>query len=295
MIQHSEGISGTLLITGSAGFIGSSLIPMTEDAQVLEIAHSWTSKNELRDLISGHKIDSCIHLGWYASSPDYLYSEEKNRQSYERSLELVELLLEQECTHLTAVGSGAEYIQNSTFLVEGDPTNDDLPYLHYKGLLREHLLSLNSEGGLKSAWCRIFNVIGPKEHQERLIPTIIGRLINSQPIDLTAGTQIRDYLHVDDVARAIISVSIKRLSGIYNICSGEPVEMRTLWKDIAADLDGLDLLNIGFREPDKYDPPCRIGSNAKLCADTSWRRQINYTEMIRDTVSYWTSRLSKGN
>ena len=81
---------------------------------------------------------------------------------------------------------------------------------------------------MQVAWLRLFYQYGPFEHERRLMPTVIRALLHNQSVKITKGKQIRDFLHVEDVAAAIWTVARSDLSGPVNIGSGQPVAVRDI-------------------------------------------------------------------
>ena len=76
---------------------------------------------------------------------------------------------------------------------------------------------------------RLFNVYGVGEAQHRLIPYLIDRLSCDEPVDLTGGEQVRDFLHVEDVVEALLAASQPAdlvPYTVYNVCSGRPRRSR---------------------------------------------------------------------
>lgn len=59
---------------------------------------------------------------------------------------------------------------------------------------------------MSDAWRRVFFQYGPGERPERLVPTVIRALLQQQPAYCTSSKQIRDYLHVQDVADALVKL-----------------------------------------------------------------------------------------
>src|SRR5205823_13590039 len=70
---------------------------------------------------------------------------------------------------------------------------------------------------------RIFYSYGPYEDTRRLVPSITRALLEGSIAKVTLGQQVRDYLHVEDIASAIWAVAQSDVTGAVNIASGEPV------------------------------------------------------------------------
>ncbi len=70
-------------------------------------------------------------------------------------------------------------------------------------------------------------IYGLGENPNRLIPYTVHSIKSNQPLHLTSGTQIRQYLHVSDASRAIIkSIQENVPSGIYNLSSTDVCTVR---------------------------------------------------------------------
>jgi nucleoside-diphosphate-sugar epimerase len=69
-------------------------------------------------------------------------------------------------------------------------------------------------------WGRIFFLYGPGEKPGRLVSGIISNLLAGRRIETTAGTQIRDFTHVADVAGAFAALCDSDVTGPINIASG---------------------------------------------------------------------------
>ena len=120
---------------------------------------------------------------------------------------------------------------------------------------------------------RPFGVFGEGEGPSRLAPSIINSLRNGQKIDTTEGQQIRDFVNVKDVAKAIVELSESNYHPyeIYNICSNNPVKVRDFIEEIV-DVCGFDknLVNFGAL-------PYRDNEAMKFAGDnTKLQKVINY-------------------
>jgi len=72
-------------------------------------------------------------------------------------------------------------------------------------------------------------IYGPRENSSRLIPYIVSCLKASNPPRLSAGNQIRQYIHCKDIVSLINQLLEKEVtSGIYNIASDESIKIADL-------------------------------------------------------------------
>jgi len=96
---------------------------------------------------------------------------------------------------------------------------------------------------------RLFGVYGPGEAAYRLFPSLIASLEKGQAVDLSDGTQKRDFIHVDDVCDYLYRIAtLKSLPDFVDLGTGEAIEIKTLCLWIAQSLGKeTELLNFGAR------------------------------------------------
>src|ERR687895_80246 len=62
------------------------------------------------------------------------------------------------------------------------------------------------QANFELAWGRIFFVYGPGEPENRLVPSVGRALLAGKPVPITRGDQVRDFMHVADVAAAFAAL-----------------------------------------------------------------------------------------
>jgi nucleoside-diphosphate-sugar epimerase len=132
---------------------------------------------------------------------------------------------------------------------------------------------------------RLFGVYGIGEASNRLVSQVIAHLRRDRPIALTAGGQVRDLLYVADVAEAFFQAATADTcgnSGIYNVCSGCGVSIRTVAEAVADEMrKPRRLLRFG-EIPYRPDEPMRIvGDNRRFGEATGWKPRYGLNEGIR--------------
>jgi nucleoside-diphosphate-sugar epimerase len=122
------------------------------------------------------------------------------------------------------------------------------------------------------------NLYGKGENPNRLIPYIIQGIQSGTEIRLTAGTQVRQYIHAADVARAMITwVMRSPPPGLYNLCNREPVQIRTLVETIFKTLEkDADFHNLNYGSNQRADTTMPF----LLLDDEKTRRVMNYQPAI---------------
>jgi nucleoside-diphosphate-sugar epimerase len=302
-----------LLITGIAGFIGSHVakVALSRGWEVTGIVRDttdlWRLKNiqgdlslirceldnltRLKDVLSGKSFDACIHCAWFATPGKYLSAIE-NITSLNSCLHLVEILAAQGCQRFVGVGSCFEYNCSWGYLSEETPTVPSSLYAAAKSAAQTALGPLGAKLGVKTAWARLFLQYGPEEDNRRLVPSVICSLLKGEPVKTTPGEQIRDFLHIYDVATALLEVTTNDLSGTVNIGSGHPVTVRRVVETIALQLGRPDLPQFGALDYRAGDPMFICANNTRLKSYTAWKPQYTLSAGLTQTIDWWINQRS---
>ncbi len=79
---------------------------------------------------------------------------------------------------------------------------------------------------MRIAILRFTVLYGTGDPIQRAIPNFVGSAVRHEPIRIFGGEELRDYLHVDDAALAVVLAWQRRLSGTFNVGSGAGVSVR---------------------------------------------------------------------
>jgi nucleoside-diphosphate-sugar epimerase len=139
---------------------------------------------------------------------------------------------------------------------------------------------------LSAAWPRVFFLYGPKEHPERLVSSVIRSLLRGQPARCSHGRQIRDYLHVQDVADGLVAVLDSEVRDAVNISSGEATTLREITLTIGRLTGRAELVQLGAIPARANDVPLVVGSNARAAA-LGWRPRYDLESGLRHTIEWW--------
>ena len=109
---------------------------------------------------------------------------------------------------------------------EDEPTAPDCPYSRAK-LKSERLLGRLVEGPVTVL--RLPGVYGPGDEGRSVVSGLAARIARREQAELVGGgRQLRDYIHVEDVARLIARVVEVPFRGVLNVTSGEPIRIADL-------------------------------------------------------------------
>ena len=154
----------------------------------------------------------------------------------------------------------------------------------------EHYLHVYREvHGLSTVAMRFANVYGPRQdpHGEAGVVAIFSRaMLNGQPAVITGdGAQTRDYVYVADVAAAVASALKSERTGLYNVGTEIETDVNQLHAQIAA--------AAGVRAPAEHGP-ARPGEQRRSCVatdhirqDFGWAPRVSLAEGIPLTVDYF--------
>ncbi|PZS24685.1 MAG: hypothetical protein DLM58_24105 [Pseudonocardiales bacterium] len=278
----------TILVTGGGGFVGRAVVRrlVARGETPLVLDHRWRGLQELESLLPLGGVDGCVHLGWYADTRDYLVNVAENRHSLNDSLDLVEILGARGCTDLVVAGTSAEYATSDRALSEEEPVAPWSIYGATKASLHQLLRSSLAPAAMGVSWTRIFSVTGPGENPNRLLPLVARSVLAGQEVPLTSCTQVRDFLHVDDVADGLVHALFARRPGVYNICSGQGATLSQVLTELADVLGDSSLLKFGRLMRGEHDPDVVVGSNASLTG-LGWRPSHNLTNTLSSVAEYW--------
>jgi len=269
-----------ILITGCTGFVGRqvlaellkkdvSIVPVVRrgSAGKLPAASSMEEPIQTEDIFSESQswwkekllgVDILIHLAWYAEPGKYQFSTQ-NLHCLIGTLRMAEAAAEAGVKRFVGVGTCFEYKPSDRPLTVDSPLVPSSPYAACKVATYFALSQVLPQYNVQFAWCRLFYLYGDGEDARRLVPAIRKNLSEGRPVDLTAGTQVRDFLDVSEAGRQITDVALSDKIGAFNICSGKPVTVRELAESVADEYGRRDLLKFGARKENPVDPPHVVG------------------------------------
>jgi nucleoside-diphosphate-sugar epimerase len=281
--------SPRVIVTGATGFIGTHVMRRL-GARGLEAHASGVdllrNPGEFRELVSRLRPSHMLHLAWYAV-PGTFYTALENYEWPGATVAAVRAFAESGGKRVVAAGTCAEYDHHYGYLSEDlIPVAPLTPYGVAKDAARRLLESYAQRVHLSAAWARLFFIYGPGERSDRLVPSVIRNLLEKREARSTEGQQIRDFLHVQDAADALIEILLGEVTGPINVSSGEPIAVRDVVHMIGEELESTDLIRIGA-VPSGDEPPMIVGDNHRLRIEVGWQPQFSLLSGLSDTIDWW--------
>lgn len=300
----------TVLLTGATGFIGHHCVePLLVRGYDVHAVSSraqsgsgspvhWhqanlLDKDDVRSLVSRVQATHLLHLAWYVV-PGKLIAAPENFSWVSSSLELVQRFVDQGGNRLVVSGSAYEYDWRygyySEHLTRAEPNT---VYGSCKRALQLLVESLAMPAEVSAAWGRVFFLYGPREHPDRLVSSVIRSLLAGQPASCSHGRQIRDYLHVQDVADGLVGLLDSNVEGAINVSSGQATTLRDIILTIGSLLDARDLIKLGALPARPNDTPLVVGDNTRMLTEVGWTQTFNLEDGLRQTIEWWRSQESR--
>ena len=188
---------------------------------------------------------------------------------------------------------------NEPKFTEKTPYNPRSPYSASKASSDLIVKSYVSTYGLNAVITNCSNNFGSRQHNEKLIPTVIRSLVNEQKIPVYGkGNNVRDWLFVEDHAEAIVRVFIEGNRGeTYNIGGNRELsnlelieKICTLYYEIT-DPGTLERLEIGDKVKfveDRKGHDLRYAIDcSKIKGELGWVPSENFDQNLKDTVRWY--------
>lgn len=295
-----------VLVTGASGFIGRACVgPLAArgfDVHAVssravdggDTRASWHQcdllvPGEPARLVDAVRPTHLLHLAWYAVPSKY-WTAPENVDWVAASAALARAFERAGGRRFVGAGSCAEYAPAS-----GDCDERDTPlapvtlYGTCKHAVHRVVSSL-ADGRFSFAWGRIFFLYGPHEDRSRLVPSVIRSLNDGREALCTAGTQVRDFMHVDDVGDAFAALLDSDVEGAVNIASGRPVRIADVVTSIARQMEAVDLVRLGARPIPEGELPSITASTARLSDEVRWSASRDLDRGLADTIAWWRQR-----
>ena len=298
-----------VLLTGATGFIGRHAVASLVDkgyevhavssklAGFLEGGHSHCvnllDSNATASLMAEIRPTHLLHFAWYAA-PGKFWRSPENFRWLEASIALLRHFQAAGGQRAVMAGTCAEYDWDYGYCSEAvTPCRPATPYGVCKNALQETLRAYSAEENLSSAWGRIFFLYGPNENPARLVSSVTSSLLRGDIARCSHGNQMRDFMHVEDVATAFVELLDSTVQGAVNIASGRPLAVREIVLMAAEYIGAQDRVRFGVIPEPEHEPPLLAGNNRRLSNEVGWNQQRDIRIGIEQTVDWWISNLSK--
>jgi nucleoside-diphosphate-sugar epimerase len=317
-------LTGTALVTGGAGFIGSHIAAalMANGARVRVLDDLSTGHRENLDEIGGdldfiegsvadeallNKVLDGVEVVFHeAAIPSVPRSVEAPRQTHVASVDGTFTLLvaarDNGVRRVVYAASSSAYGDQPTLPKVEQMLPDPLsPYAVAKLVGEYYCQVFTRVYGLETVSLRYFNVFGPRQDPGSQYSGVVSRFISSllsgeRPVIYGDGEQSRDFTYIDNVVAANLSAaSAKGASGkVINVANGERITLNELLAELK-DLTGKQDVTAEYKEPRVGDVKHSLADNTLAREFLGYESKVGLREGLQRTIDWWKqSRFSRG-
>jgi nucleoside-diphosphate-sugar epimerase len=277
-----------ILLTGATGFIGShfarlalaqghEVTALVRPGKILPPDLKVASVSGELGTVSAKELaafspEVCVHSAWITTPGVYLVSPE-NFRFRDESLQFLKKAREAGAKHIVGLGTCIEY------QISGEPLSEDrtpiIPktaYAKCKNELRAAMEAEAKAGGFYFGWGRVFYPYGPGEHPSRLFSSIIQKLKNGEKVFLKTPQSRKDYIYIEDLAAALLTVVERKFSGVINLGTGTGTTVRDIARIIGKMLGKEEL--VGEANPPETDPLGDVVADAGKLKSLGWQPKV---------------------
>jgi len=317
MIQDAQ-----IVITGGAGFIGSSIAQRLVDHNRVTLFDNL-HRNALKGspllehpnlrLVTGDVLDAqalspvvadadvVIHMASIAGVDTVMKNPTLTmRVSLLGTIHALEAAYEgKQCRRFIDFSTSEVFGKYAYKVAEGDATSlgavGEARWTYaVSKLATEHLaLSYHKQYGLPTVSIRPFNIFGPRQVGEGAVHHFISRAIRNEPLVIHGeGSQIRSWCYVDDIVEGVLEtlVNDNALGHAFNI--GNPRSTLTIYH-LAKLIVQLakSKSEVQFTPMDRTDVELRIPNVDKAKALLGYEPKVNLEEGLMRTIEWYRSQL----
>lgn len=204
-----------VVVAGASGFIGAAVCTLLATRNIPVMHYR---RNQTQTFPHG---SVCIHV---AGVSNLSIVEQQPSRCIAEAVDFAHTLLQRHhFSKIIFASSGVVYGDTSEEKrTEEDPVASTHPYARMK-IAVEQLLS---DAG--HVIVRLANVFGAGMPSTSVLSHILNQLPVDDPLEIQNGTPIRDFVHVDDAARAFVDLALSPLTGIYNVGTGQGTSIAAL-------------------------------------------------------------------
>jgi nucleoside-diphosphate-sugar epimerase len=298
-----------VLVTGGAGFIGLPLVAELArrgwEVHALSTRDRPSTLSDVRwhrlDLAESATVDEMmcalaperlVHLAWY-TKPGSSWHAAENVLWVERSLHLIRSFVRHGGRRMLVLGTCAEYDWSAAEgpLEEyGSCLEPRTLYGVTKDALRRLARAYAEQEGVQLAWARPFLLYGPREKPERLVPALILSLLAGKVVATSSGEQVRDFMHVEDVAAAVAALLDSTVVGDINIATGSGVTVNEVIEQVVELTGRSGLVNRGGLPERPGEPPFLVADITRLRDEVGFRPSWTLEAGLAATLRWWKLR-----
>jgi nucleoside-diphosphate-sugar epimerase len=226
-----------------------------------------------------------LHLAWYAEHGKF-WNARENLAWVQAAPRLLESFHGAGGARAVFAGTCAEYDWTGDCCNRQTPLAPATLYGASKDAVRRIVEAYAPRAGLSTAWARVFFTYGPGEQSTRVVASVARALVAGESIPCSTGTQLRDFLYVEDLGAAFAALAESTVEGAIDIGSGSALALGDvlLRLEVLAGKHGL----VRLGEAPVRDEPARIVADThRLRSELGWEPAHTLDEGLERTLAWW--------
>jgi len=308
-----------ILVTGATGFIGSHVARAcvregatvactiregTDPWRLLEALPAVARYNvnledqaAVTDMVESFRPHIIMHLAARINrTRDLGLHETQHAANVRSTLYLVRAALKcPDLTRFVYTGTIEEYGRGEVPFKEIQREEPITPYSLTKHEGARLVLYASGEQGLPGVVLRPSLTYGPLQSDRMFIPDFIRCALTTKVFDMSPGDQTRDFLHVDDAARAYcMAAAAEGINGeIFNIATGIEMKLKHVAERLRAEFDNDIIVNYGARPCNPQVETMRCFMDiSKARERLGWEPKIDLATGLKQTVRWYRDHAS---
>ena len=313
-----------VFVTGASGFIGSHLVRrlVRDGAEVHALLREGSRAARLEDVrqrvtiwsgditnpaslaaaIGGSRPHLVYHLaadtGVRRLGQGWAGVERSLRTNLDGTLATLRATLEAEHAVETFVRAGGleEYGDGPTPYDERQREQPISPYSASQVAATHYCTMLRSGTSTSIVTLRPALVYGPGQSTDFMIPSLILSCLRGDDFEMTAGSQHRDLLYVDDAVEAFVLAATRPgvTEPIINVGTGVEHAMREVAEEIVRLTGTSAKLRVGARPPRASDLKHLVTSCVRADSLLGWRSTVGLTHGLQRTIEWYRMSMKEG-
>jgi len=279
------------LVTGAAGFIGRALVRALSQAGHAVIALT-RSDGDVTDPATWRPLPAVDHV-FHLAARSYVPDSRRDPSGFHHTNVNGTVQAREYCrahgAHLVFVSAYVYGVPQRLPIREDDPVAPNNPYAQSKVAAEQVCASHAATTDLPVTVVRPFNVFGPGQRREFLIPTILDQVRHGGTIRVKDLAPRRDYVFIDDLVAALIA-TIENPAGyrVFNIGLGVSYSVREII-DIVQTVAGTGLPVVSDEEARPDEIPEVRADVARARKVLGWTPRYMFAEgierLLRDAAA----------
>jgi nucleoside-diphosphate-sugar epimerase len=309
-----SGLAGTrVLVTGASGFVGSHVVDrlLDDGAEVFAVTSSVSSAEprrlagvlddivllkanltdppSLADVVTRARPELVLHLAAFTHvGKSFIRIDENIQTNIQGTVNLL-LALKGDFERLVYMSSGDVYGDAPVPFTEDGPVRPASPYATAKYAAERFCRMYHDAYGWPIVCLRPFNIYGPRQSADRIIPELILSALHGRDLKMTQGHQTREFTYVQEAADVLIQSLVRPgvVGEVINIGRGEEVAIRHVASTVLGLMGNPVRALFGELEERPNEIPRLFGDSSKARALLDWSPRLTLEEGLTSTIEWF--------